>query len=282
MVVHANFLFPLYIYPLNNAWNPLFTAATQYPDITFTAIINPSNGPDSSTITNCPNKDFIEALNSLHQFPNIHTLGYVHTANLYNCGTSGSDICPCTAPADEVKRNISMYAAWTTARCEGWSTPDPEVYVDGIFIDESPGEDNGACLDYMTDLTNHAKSTLTTKTGGSVFFNAGAATEMAYFDVADVIIILENTQAAYEAIPDIGVRNGNGKYARKSSILIYQAGNDTGLIRRDVETILSVERDGFHSMFYSDRAVDQYSNFPYAWSEIVEQVNVVAQKNKAG
>lgn len=175
-----------------------------------------------------------------------------------------------------------MYAAWATARCEGWSTPAPEVYVDGIFIDESPGEDNGACLDYMKNLTTHAKSTLTTKTGGSVFFNAGAATEMAYFDVADVIIILENTQAAYEAIPDIGVRNGNGKFARKSSILIYEAGNDTGLIGRDVETILSVERDGFHSMFYSDRAVDQYSNFPYAWSEIVEQVNVVAQKNKAG
>ena len=280
MVVYANFLFPLYIYPLSGAWQPLIDQAKLYPDVTFTAVINPYNGPDSDS-KGCPNKDFVEAINSLHQYPNIKTMGYVHTANRYNCGTSGTDICSCTAPIDEVKRNISTYAGWATAGCTGWSTAKPDIHIDSIFMDEAPGQDNGACLSYMKNLTTFAKSNLTTKTGGQVLFNAGAATNASYFDVADVIIILEDTQAAYESIPDIGVRNGNGKYAQKSSILIYAASNATSTIQRDTNTILSVKADNFNSMFYTDRAVDQYANFPYAWANITKQVNAVAQSNKA-
>ncbi|KAJ4377167.1 hypothetical protein N0V86_006609 [Didymella sp. IMI 355093] len=279
MVQYANFLFPLYVYPINNAWEPLLSAAAQYPDVTFTAVINPSTGP-APDANGCPNKDYVEGIASLNKYSNINTMGYVHTANRWDCG-SGTDICFCTAPAADVKANISTYASWKTKGCEGWSTPDPDIHIDSIFIDEAPGKDGGDCLNYMTDLTNYAKTTMTTATGGEVLFNAGAETELSYFDVADVIIILENNQTEYEKIPDIGVRNGNGKYYKKSSILIYGASNATNIIQRDTSTVLGLDRDAFHSLFYTDRSTDQYAYFPYDWAEIIKEVNAVAQANKA-
>ncbi|KAF2996856.1 hypothetical protein E8E13_004109 [Curvularia kusanoi] len=281
MVQYANFLFPLYIYPLNNAWEPLTSAAAKYPDITFTAVINPSTGPDADSKTGCPNKDYVEALTSLNKYPNIHTMGYVHTADRWDCGKTKTDICFCTAPAADVKANITTYANWATKSCPGWSTQNSDIHINSIFIDEAPGKDGGNCTSYMTDLTNHAKSVLTTATGGEVLFNAGAETELSYFDIADTIVILESTQDDYEKIPDIGVRNGNGKYAAKSSIIIHSASNATELVQRDTRTVLGLDRDAFHSMFYTDRSTDQYAHFPYDWAEIVEAVNKVAQANKA-
>ncbi|KAJ4350857.1 hypothetical protein N0V95_004355 [Ascochyta clinopodiicola] len=280
MVQYANFLFPLYVYPINNAWEPLTSAAAQYPDVTFTAVINPSTGPAPDE-NGCPNKDYVEGIASLNKYPNIHTMGYVHTANKWDCGDLKKDICFCTAPAADVKANITTYASWKTKGCPGWSTVNPDIHINSIFIDEAPGKDAGKCLSYMTDLTNHAKSSLTTSTGGEVLFNAGAETELSYFDVADVIVILEAPQSDYEKIPDIGVRNGNGKYAKKSSIIIHTASNATNIIQRDTSTILGLDKDAFHSMFYTDRSTDQYAYFPYDWAEIIKEVNGVAQANKA-
>lgn len=280
MVQYANFLFPLYVYPINNAWEPLKSAAAQYPDVKFTAVINPSTGP-APDVNGCPNKDYVEGIASLNKYPNIHTMGYVHTANRWNCGSSGQDICFCTAPAAEVKANITAYANWHTKKCAGWSTPNPDIHIDSIFIDEAPGQDGGRYLSYMKDLTQHARSSLTARTGGEVLFNSGAATDLSYFDVADVVMMLEDTQTAYEAIPDINIRNGNGKYYKKSSIIIHSASNATDKIKRDTSTVLGLDRDAFHSLFYTDRSTDQYAFFPYDWAEIVKEVNVVAQANKA-
>ncbi|KAI3573373.1 Spherulation-specific family 4-domain-containing protein [Fusarium oxysporum f. sp. albedinis] len=43
-------LLPLYIYPLGNAWQPLFDIAYSMPHVLFVAIINPCNGPGTDTL----------------------------------------------------------------------------------------------------------------------------------------------------------------------------------------------------------------------------------------
>ncbi|KAM5519405.1 cell surface spherulin 4-like protein [Fusarium oxysporum f. sp. phaseoli] len=43
-------LVPLYIYPLGNAWQPLFDIACSMPHVEFVAIINPCNGPGTDAI----------------------------------------------------------------------------------------------------------------------------------------------------------------------------------------------------------------------------------------
>lgn len=159
--------------------------------------------------------------------------------------------------------------------------------MDSLFIDEAPNLDGGANLTYMTSLTNFAKSASTgfvdNAAGGKVLFNAGGATDLKYFDVADVIVVLENDQTTYEGT-DIGALNGNGKYHDKSSLIMYAHDNVTSTIRRDVDTILSKERDAFESLYLTDAVGDglQYTKFPSDafWEIFLEEVNKVAQANR--
>ena len=109
-VAYANILFPLYIHPYPlSLWQPLTDAAVKYPDITFTAVVNPSNGPAVDD-KGCPDRDFVEGIASLNKHANIRTMGYVHTANSSTCG-GGTDICFCTN--DEVEAQTARH------RCQG-------------------------------------------------------------------------------------------------------------------------------------------------------------------
>jgi hypothetical protein len=293
MVVLANIIIPLYIYPLQgqNKWQKLTDAAIKYPDITFTAVINPNSGPDPQA-NGCPTGEYVTAINNLTTTPNknIRTMGYVHTANQYNCGPYSNYICPCSRPIEDVKAEITTYKSWATLNCQQpGMTTKPDIHMDSLFIDESPGTDGGANLTYMTDLTNFAKSPTTgfvkNSAGGTVLFNAGAATDLSYFNVADTIVILENSQEYYENnVTDIDDLNGNGEYYDKSSVIMYGHTKEQSVIRRDVQTILSKAQDAFESLYLTDLPGDglQYSSFPSDgfWTTFLAEVNRVAQLNK--
>jgi hypothetical protein len=277
MVVYANILLPLYIWPLPQAWDPLLTAARQYPDVTFTAVINPYNGPYPDS-NGCPPAEYIDGLTALNNLPNIQTMGYVHTANRFDCGPDGNWICACSAPIAEVKQNISTYASWSTLSC-GASGAD--IHIDSLFIDEAPNTDGGACLSYMTELTEFAKSSLVTPAnGGQVLFNPGGATELSYFDVADVIVIMENTQERFDNLSDIDSLNGDGKYYAKSSVILYAHSSDPEQVRSTVDEVLSLDRDAFHSLFVTDLTEGQYQAFSPNWLDFVAAVDETAAANR--
>ena len=67
-------LLPLYIYPGEDAWAPLFDAARKLPNLSFVVVINPANGPGES---NRPDSNYLHALRTLVTFPNLTILGYV-------------------------------------------------------------------------------------------------------------------------------------------------------------------------------------------------------------
>ncbi|KAK5187988.1 hypothetical protein LTR16_009012, partial [Cryomyces antarcticus] len=94
---------PLYMYPSPGAWDPLFNAARVNPTLTFQAVINPNNGPDGG----CPGPNYIHATSILSSITNIKTLAYVHTAARYNCGVSGTDICPATQLLGALQANMT-------------------------------------------------------------------------------------------------------------------------------------------------------------------------------
>lgn len=291
MVVLANIIIPLYIYPLQNQnkWKPLTDAAIAHPNITFTAVINPNSGPAPEK-DGCPNMEYINAINELTTTPNnnIRTMGYIHTANRFDCGP-GNYICPCSRPIQELKDEISIYKSWSTLNCtKDGTVTDPDIHMDSLFIDEAPNTDGGANLTYMSDLTAFAKDSTTgfvdNSAGGKVLFNAGDAADLSYFDVADVIVILENSQGAYENVTDIGVRNGGGKFSYKSSVIMYDHEATQSVVRRDVETIMSKAKDGFESVYLTDAVGDglQYTKFPGEsfWETFLSEVERVAEINR--
>ncbi|EME38100.1 hypothetical protein DOTSEDRAFT_29691 [Dothistroma septosporum NZE10] len=295
MVNLGGILFPLYIYPYPaTRWDPLIAAAQQYRDVTFTAVVNPDNGPGADS-TGCPNKDFVGAIAKLNAEPNIVTMGYVHTANRWDCSGpadsqrpgTGTDICFASAPYATVMKNISTYGSWNT--CVGWDGAQHDVHMDSLFIDEAPGQDNFKFGAYMTNLTNFAKSNfVNAANNGTVLFNAGAQTDSRYFNVADTIIVLENTEQFYESIPDIDtwVWGSGTKYPSKASILLYNHTTTQGTtstyntVAYNVDTILSRKHDAFASVFISNLIGNQYAEFPTDWANITSAVNYTVTANK--
>ncbi|KAK3109787.1 hypothetical protein LTR53_016575 [Teratosphaeriaceae sp. CCFEE 6253] len=260
-------LVPLYIYPLPNAWDALFSAAKAYPSVTFQAVINPDTGPGDS---DCPNSDYVTAMAALNAIPNIQTLAYVHTAARFDCGPYGTWICPCTQEPSALEANITKYQNWNVA---GGQCGNADVHIDGVFFDEAPSDAN--CSAYMSDATAFAKSTLTR--GSTVLFNSGQAVDPSFWAIADFINVLEDTEAAYDTA-DIGALDGEGVYHAQTTMILHTYTDGPAILRRDVQTILGVERDAMAGLYITD--LDVYNKLPTNFTGFVGEVAAVVADNK--
>lgn len=272
MVNYGFILLPLYIYPGSQgvSWTKLYNAANAYPSLNFQAVINVYNGPGDG----CPNIDYAYAVNKLHSYPNIQILGYVHTASRYDCGSSGTDICPATQPISAVEANITAWQNWS--KCS--TTQD--LHMDGIFFDESPTVPGN--VSYMNTLATFAKSTLT-KGPKTTLFNTGTAVDKGYWAVADYINVFEDTEAAYYAA-DIGALDGNGVYSQQTTLVIHSYTDPVANVYNDVNTIISHNHDAIAGLFITNikaALADPYASFSNIWSNFTDDMASVAKANAA-
>ena len=172
---------PLYAYATDPEWSTVESSLAQYPGIDFIIIINPSNGPESSSL----NSDWSTAIAKLKSYANCQVIGY----SLTNFGERA---------ISDVESDINMYAAW------------PSSYaVDGIFLDEVSTND----VSYYNTLASYVKSKISP---GIVVLNPGALTATEYFDFATVVIF-EDT---YETYTSQSVPGPPAGAAGASSIII--------------------------------------------------------------
>jgi hypothetical protein len=129
-------LFPLYIYPLPNAWEPLFRAIFACPDVQFTIILNPHNGPGSSTL---PDDCYSREISKLNAQPNVCTVGYVR-------------INYCKRPLTDVFEDVAKYAGWSV------EYPSSGLGVHGIFFDETPNLFSKKAVTYLNCISQYAKA----------------------------------------------------------------------------------------------------------------------------
>lgn len=270
-MVNPFVLLPLYIYPTPGAWAPLTSAAKAHPDVTFYAVINPANGPGAGS---CPDSSYTDAIRELSGAPNsnIKTLAYVHTANSYNCGDSGSDICTCSAPLDELMGNITTYEGWSASSSCADNAQD--LRVDGVFMDEAPA--SSECVDYMQSATSFAKSTLGQE--ATVLFNAGASVDETYWSIADYINVFENSEAEYDGLNVASLSEG-GKYSDQSTLMIYDYDSGSRRLRRDVGALMSGQGKSVTGLYISDG--NGYDAFPSNWNSFVKDVAAVVRRSKA-
>ena len=155
---------PLYIYPLKEAWEPLFRASRQHPRVQFLAIINPNSGPGQDAL---PDANYRAVLKTLSTIPNIRPVGYVHCSY-------GQRV------VEDIYREIDTYREW-----------NPESRLEGIFIDEAPSDP--ALIPYMASLANHVHSSWlsTFDQHGLVVYNPGVVIDAAFFDAADYVVTFE-------------------------------------------------------------------------------------------
>ena len=151
--VTLGYLVVLYI-PPGSTWDTLISDHNTYPNVPVTAIINPSNGPGTSS-----NSSYVTYVAKL-QAAGIKVIGYV--------ATGGGGVSTAT-----VEGQINDYQTWYA--------------VDGIFMDEM--SEQAAEFSYYQTLTNYIHSHGMALSVG----NPGAPVYWTTLGAADVIICYENS-----------------------------------------------------------------------------------------
>ena len=172
-------LLPLYSYPQNGAWKPIWNQVAAHPTVEFQLIINPDSGPGSSQY---PEPAYITALTRLNKLPNVKLLGYIATGWA-------------SRPVAETLREIDKYAGWASYRASN-------ISISGIFFDEATDSTNAAQMQYMRDVSAHAYATITSRKP-LVVFNPGTVVDKRYFAMADTIVQFENPFADYASLTTI-------------------------------------------------------------------------------
>lgn len=215
-------LLPLYVYPSwQGWWDNVYTAIAANRNVSFQIILNPSNGPGGNTPGY--NSDWIAGVARLNAYPNVQTLGYVHTS--YNARSTA-----------DVQTDIAAWAGWNTYA-------GANISVHGIFFDEVPnwsGTKGRNDVGYMAGVTAYARSQFSPRVLSSsspsqkavFYYNVGTKSVHAeYFaaGMADYVIVYENYASAYyqaaapaaPAASSVLSANVPAGMANKSSILLH-------------------------------------------------------------
>ncbi|KAI5459169.1 putative cell surface spherulin 4-like protein [Mariannaea sp. PMI_226] len=173
-VAATGILLPLYVYPSANAndgaanWHPVFDAVTNHPDIDWTIVVNPDNGPGATGKPGNDDANYISGVSQLNSFKNVKTVGYVRT----NYGQT---------PMDQVQNDIFNYANWT-------AFPEADISIHGIFFDESPAD-----FSYLEEAIQHARQINSALNQPIVTIcNFGVAATPDFYNICDIVVGFES------------------------------------------------------------------------------------------
>ncbi|KAF1988341.1 hypothetical protein K402DRAFT_301296, partial [Aulographum hederae CBS 113979] len=165
-------LVPLYIFPESTStWDPVFSAASSFPNLTFYVIVNPDSGPGSSL---CPETEYSSAIEALNDHANVQAIGYVDTNFTHR-------------PLERVERDIEGYSNW-----EHLCRPNSKIKVTGIFFDDVSDDGSNASFEYLNTATGYARANLST-----VVYNPGVPLPETYYSGADLIVGFEDPYSDY-------------------------------------------------------------------------------------
>lgn len=102
-------------------------------------VVNPNSGPGDEPL---PSRDYMREVPKLNAFPNVTTVGYIA-------------ITWTRKSLDDVKKEIDQYAGWEKKALEDYETEG--LYVEGIYLDETPNHVSDNAKSYLKDLTEYIK-----------------------------------------------------------------------------------------------------------------------------
>ncbi|OCL10268.1 hypothetical protein AOQ84DRAFT_1345 [Glonium stellatum] len=178
MSFDASILLPLYIYPSAGAWDPLYQAASGYPNLDFTVIVNPNSGPGDSAL---PDANYTQGIATLSSYNNVRTIGYVATS------WAQKDV-------NTVLQEIATYAAW--------SDQNSSLALGGIFFDETPAQYDPDSAQYLQTISDAVRSA-SGLADGYVVHNPGSVPDARYLanplyiTMADATVVFEDTYESW-------------------------------------------------------------------------------------
>jgi hypothetical protein len=109
-----------------------------HPRQNFTIILNPNSGPGS---TPYPSDDYVAQIQKLNTFPNVQTLGYIHTSYAQR-------------DVQSVLKDVSTYSGWAKGSVDANM---PGFAVHGIFVDEVASVYSPEAAEYLQTVNTAIK-----------------------------------------------------------------------------------------------------------------------------
>ncbi|CAH0059262.1 unnamed protein product [Clonostachys solani] len=237
---------PLYIYPLEKAWEPLFHAAKAHPNVRFLVIVNPHNGPGDSAL---PDASYAAALRELNAVCNIHVIGYVYC-------TYGN------RPVDDIQRDIDVYLGW-----------NDQFRVDGIFVDEAPSSSEK--VTYMASLTEYTSKSWEGALGRRSIniLNPGVVAHAAYFDSADFVVTFEQS-AAHWNVEDVknAIETLSPDHCPKSLVIIHTCDSDEEIS----DLVQQAKSKSLGGIYITEQVGGFFTKWPQAWDHFLDRVGTAS------
>jgi len=174
------------------------TAIDAYPKVQWQVIINPSSGPgtvDSQFYPTDPTQ--IAGIAKLNSYPNVITLGYIHT----NYGQR---------TYSEVTSEVDVYARWT-------SYSKANISISGIFFDEISNNPSSDVYKYYQQASAYVYAKFSSAVK-KVMFNPGTYASIQLFEICDTMFEFENPFSNYGN--DTTIEKIPGDYRGKSGIMV--------------------------------------------------------------
>ncbi|KAG9234422.1 Spherulation-specific family 4 [Amylocarpus encephaloides] len=183
-------LIPLYVYPAQHAWDPLYQAISSNPNLLFTVVINPNSGPGLNPL---PDSNFTAGINILNSYPNVHLAGYVST------NYSNRDI-------NQVIQDIQAYSRWKHSgivgitSTNGTNQTNPiRLGIRDIFLDETPREWTPEAGSFYGRVAGVIRSQPGLGPWPSIIHNPGTVPSPNYLPFLSQVVIFEGSYDTYKS-----------------------------------------------------------------------------------
>ncbi|KAF2666836.1 hypothetical protein BT63DRAFT_427252 [Microthyrium microscopicum] len=238
----SGMLIPLYMYPVPGAWDPLYTAIQTHPSVDFIVVINPASGPGAGAL---PDSNFAREIMRMNSYPNVRTIGYVAA----NYGRKA---------AAEAFAEIGKYT--------GWSQSNPQLAMQGIFLDESPQLADSPNRTFLEQIRTNVKSNKALS-GGLLVMNPGMIPDNQILQTADRTVVFEeryqtyvNLQAAKQlaALPD------------RNALVCLMHSIPADMDKVQIKAIVNELRELAGSIFLTDLSDLYYQQFSPRFQDFVD------------
>ncbi|KAJ5154294.1 Spherulation-specific family 4 [Penicillium coprophilum] len=243
----AKVFVPLYVYPAPGAWAPLENVISSHPDVNFTVVINPGNGPGPDSL---PDGNYTREIPKLTAYENVRLLGYVYTS--YG-----------KRNVSAVRNDIQTYADWPT------NSSNPNLAVRGIFFDETPQQYDAQILSYLQGLTDFVKDIKGLGPDQFVVHNPGAVPDSRYLATADSTVVFE---AAYTTFQE---RQGaklfaNIENSNRTQLCAIVHSVPESVEGTELRSLVKQVRKVADEVYITHLSTDYYASFGAKWTEFVD------------
>ncbi|KAF2442363.1 hypothetical protein P171DRAFT_497158 [Karstenula rhodostoma CBS 690.94] len=257
-------LVPLYVYPWAGAWDPLFSAAKQHPDVEFTVVLNPCSGP---CVGSLPDQYYLDAIPKLRSYENIRPLGYVATNYT-------------TKPLEDVLKDIDTYASWPK------TSNNTKLRVDGIFFDETPSTYDTAKYDYLSRASQAVRNG-TRFRDRFVVHNPGLVapslltsptfSQQSYVNLSDITVIFEETFDKWLNRSTFDALQAHQIQRSKLAVILHSLPD---LSKRVLDFVVEQVQEAADWVFLTDVRVkdEYYHSFSGIFEDLVKSVDGGAEQ----